>query len=147
MGVFIMKIKWKTSSDDIKKLDKSFRNVITDNAEIYNEVSDTQIILKVSEVKGNYVEIDNITYKVDYKSRLHGYILLYCTIDVLTTFNSEIKNLNVRVTRYNKIHDAFYPDTLRPTKAYKRNIVKTFSGDNLSNAYSTAEKCYIVIVK
>lgn len=126
-----MRINFFNVTDNTDKLDKSTGAAMPSDCELYGNFSIKNPVLKVREVKGNYVQIANSMFDYNYyfvydKVYKDGYYLLYLMIDVLMSYNADIKNATVHVTRNENSYTPEIPDSMNTVSVRKTNIIYPF---------------------
>ena len=127
-------IRLLNTSDDKRKLNKSF-SVIKDNIN-YNKMDRTDIISPTYNVEffdniynTNYL-YDDTTKRYYYVNNIEmdsgGLVNLYCDVDVLMSFATEIKKVTATVDRNESTKNGYLVDSRYKTYAYEQIVAKRF---------------------
>lgn len=128
-----MLINFYTVTDNKDKLDKNIGAGTASECELYGNFSVKSPVLKVRNIKGNYVQICNSMFDYNYyyiydKVYKDGYWLVYLYIDVFMSYNSVIKNADVHVIRNENSYTPEIPDGLNTVSVRKTNVIYPFGG-------------------
>lgn len=131
-----MTINLSNTTGEIEVLEKTLTDTVTKecvlvNTDVLNPVLKLDSIL----LNKNYVYIPSFNryYFVRTVETINGmHTLLYCTVDVLMSYASEIKELDVYVARNEFDANFLLNDSSMPLLAEKKLVVKGFGEDIIS---------------
>ena len=127
-------IRLLKTSDDKRKLNKTY-SIIKDNIP-YNKMDRTDIINPTYNVEffdniynTNYL-YDDTTKRYYYVNNIEmdsgGRVNLYCDVDVLMSFATEIKKVTATVDRNENTKNGYLVDSRYKTYAYEQIVAKRF---------------------
>lgn len=131
-----MKITFYNNESDAILVDKKITTISSiANAKIINETDIVNPSIIVSRnfydsiiLKANYLYIDNLKryYYINNISFAESMIVIDCTVDVLMSYKSEIRNITCTVTRNENLKNGYLNDENYNIQAYKQVVCKMF---------------------
>ena len=132
-----MTITFYNNESDAILVDKKITQISSiNNAKIINETDIVNPSIVVSRnfydsiiLKANYLYIDKLDryYYINNISFAESMIVIDCTVDVLMSYKSEIRNLTCTVTRNENLKNGYLNDDNYNIQAYKQVVCKMFS--------------------
>lgn len=131
-----MKITFYNNESDAILVDKKITSISSlSNAKIINETDIVNPSIIVSRnfydsiiLKANYLYIDKLEryYYINNISFAESMIVIDCTVDVLMSYKSEIRNITCTVTRNENLKNGYLNDDNYNIQAYKQVVCKMF---------------------
>ena len=131
-----MTITFYNNESDAILVDKKITSISSiSNAKIINETDIVNPSIIVSRnfydsiiLKANYLYIDKLEryYYINNISFAESMIVIDCTVDVLMTYKSEIRNITCTVTRNENLKNGYLNDDNYNIQAYKQVVCKMF---------------------
>ena len=131
-----MTITFYNNESDAILVDKKITSISSiSNAKIINETDMVNPSIVVSRnfydsiiLKANYLYIDNLKryYYINNISFAESMIVIDCTVDVLMSYKSEIRNITCTVTRNENLKNGYLNDDNYNIQAYKQVVCKMF---------------------
>ena len=131
-----MTITFYNNESDAIVVNKKITSISSiNNAKIINETDIVNPSIIVSRnfydsiiLKANYLYIDKLKryYYINNISFAESMIVIDCTVDVLMSYKSEIRNLSCTVTRNENLKNGYLNDENYNIQAYKQVVCKMF---------------------
>ena len=131
-----MKITFYNNESDEILVDKKITSISSiNNAKIINETDIVNPSIVVSRnfydsiiLKANYLFIDKLHryYYINNISFAESMIVIDCTVDVLMSYKSKIRNITCTVTRNENLKNGYLNDDNYNIQAYKQVVCKMF---------------------
>lgn len=131
-----MTITFYNNESDAILVDKKITSISSiSNAKIINETDIVNPSIIVSRnfydsiiLKANYLYIDKLDryYYINNISFADSMIVIDCTVDVLMSYKSEIRNITCTVTRNENLKNGYLNDDNYNIQAYKQVVCKMF---------------------
>ena len=131
-----MTITFYNNESDAILVDKKITSISSiSNAKIINETDIVNPSIIVSRnfydsiiLQANYLYIDNLKryYYINNISFAESMIVIDCTVDVLMSYKSEIRNILCTVTRNENLKNGYLNDDNYNIQAYKQVVCKMF---------------------
>ena len=131
-----MKITFYNNESDAILVDKKITSISSiNNAKIINETDIVNPSIVVSRnfydsiiLKANYLYIDKLNryYYINNISFAESMIVIDCTVDVLMSYKSKIRNITCTVTRNENLKNGYLNDDNYNIQAYKQVVCKMF---------------------
>lgn len=131
-----MTITFYNNESDAIVVSKKITSISSiNNAKIINETDIVNPSIIVSRnfydsiiLKANYLYIDKLEryYYINNISFAESMIVIDCTIDVLMTYKSQIRNITCTVTRNENLKNGYLNDDNYNIQAYKQVVCKMF---------------------
>lgn len=128
-----MNLTWYNCHDDTRVINKTLVNEVSDTCVIYGTCSMDKPVLKVSSVKGNYIQWEGSYYFILDSVYVNGYWLIQCKKDVLKTHETELLNSIQLIARSETDFNTKLPDNNMSVNLRYQVYGKNFGSDVTTN--------------